>query len=885
MSSLWTNASSDRGRADGREVAGPETSRSGSGRGRPRRTIQRVLGGARSATAVEVLSVLVVVCAPLAVGAVHPQSIAVFASASAISLLVATARRPDAHLSWSLLAAPVVLTALPLLQLVPLPSGFQAWANHESYQLLLDVGAGASFRPWTLDFPGTVFELAKAAAGLAIFVVASQVASPSRRRRNLYVHAVAYAGVAALLVGIGHRIWSIPLVYGHFGGSRPFLNGPFVNPNHNAEFLELAAFAGLAASLGSRSRLQSIFWSGAAISCAAGAIATLSRGSLLALTVGILTFGVAMFLRTALPDPLGSPQAVRVPRSRRVLPWILAGVASLIVLALALGAIAVVERITREGLLRDTRLSLWRDSFNVLAAHPLGIGGGTFDRVYPVYRTFLTQRPVRFTHLENQPLQFLLEFGWVGFGAAVVTVLTMAWGLRVRAMGPSSIAIAAGLIAVLAHNLVDFGIDLLGISLPFAALLGTLAGRYRRPRPAADRRMSGIGIAVGVALLAIGSEAVAVPLILSARFKDFDAEIRGASTTGERRTLAVTAGMIHPVDYFYPLAEATASPLVPDASGRYAKLRTLNRALRLCPTCAEVHLEVARALWSLFRRKQALVEYRSASVLETDRFAGIVSEVWQNGHNPGDLETLAASDPKRLVDVCFYLLDVGAPAAALAMLQDPTAGDLPRVVIASIRGRAALLGNDLVGAEEFLTEAQKLSPGDSRISLYLSEALERNGQTDRSLQVLESALARFPGDVRAAQARLAILIRHQKWSMTEKAIEAFKQALQTAQMPTADAHIAAARIYQQQGRITDSLTEYQLASVQWPEDVNLLVEYAVAADRAGHIATAAHLLSEATNLNPTHQGAQALKQQIAARRREISSPPPPSFDQLQGGAR
>ena len=56
--------------------------------------------------------------------------------------------------------------------------------------------------------------------------------------------------------------------------------------------------------------------------------------------------------------------------------------------AAALGADQLVDRFKTDGGDRPTCASrLWRDSLRVLAAHPLGIGRGAFDRVFPVYRT------------------------------------------------------------------------------------------------------------------------------------------------------------------------------------------------------------------------------------------------------------------------------------------------------------------------------------------------------------------------------------------------------------------------------------------------------------------------------------------------------------------
>ena len=793
----------------------------------------------------------------------------------------------------TVLAAPLVFLALPLLQLIPLPVGLFSLANPGGFRLLEDVGATRAFMRWSLDWPATTVEALKAAACLSVFIVSSRTAgSSSRRASGLLVKAVACAGIASLLVGLGHRIFGVALVYGHFGEARPLLNGPFVNPNHNAEFLELGAFASLSLALGETSQHRRLSWSAAAICCGAGAIATISRGSLLALTAGSIVFATMARLSRSPAEPLGPPGGAgsgprRLP-SRSPLPWVLGGALALLALALAFGATAVVGRFRKDSPFADGRFGLWRDALRVLAVHPLGIGGGAFDRVYPVYRTLRTLQPVRFTHAENQPLQFLIEYGWPGsilaaLGiAAMLISLRSSAGTRARPRPISSLALAAGLMAVVVHNFVDFGMELLGVALPWYALLGTLVGRERRsgsasaPRGSAALRTSAPprtsaasrAFPLGVGGLAVLTTLLLVPSMYAPHFRDFDALIRRASTPDERRQLAVQAQGPHPTDYFYPLVEATSKGSFRGRDEWQEHLRLLNHALRLCGECADVHLEVARTLWSLARRKQAVVEYQAAIRIQPYLLSTVTEEIWRIGRDPIDLIGLAGGHSERTVLICAYLLDIGVPAAALTVLDGAEPGAVSEGDDAVLRGRAALRQGKPGEGETWLLRARSLLPTEPGIALYLGQALESNGKVDDALRTLEDSVARFPGDYESARARLEILTRHHRWSVIEDAIDVFKEALQKAQLPTTDAHLAAARIYVEQGRVTDSLREYQLASVQRPEDVALLIEYARTADRAGRTTTATQLLGEASTLSPGNPHARLLLQQIADRRRE-----------------
>jgi len=810
--------------------------------------------------------------APLAVGAAHRTSISILASMMGLSLIFGLiAEGPHGLPRPTVLAAPLVFLALPLLQLIPLPVGVFSWANRASFVLLKDVGATRAFMRWSLDWPATTVEALKAAACLSVFIVSSRTAASSSRRGSiLLVKAVALSGLASLLVGLGHRIFGVSLVYGHFGEPRPLLNGPFVNPNHNAELLELGAFASLSVALGQTTHYRRLSWSAASICCGAGAIATLSRGSLLALTAGSIVLVTMARLYRVPAEPLEPPGRASPgpwrPPSASPLAWVLGGTFALLALALAFGAMAVVGRFSRDSLFSDGRYGLWRDALRVVAVHPLGIGGGAFDRVYPVYRTFMTLHPVRFTHVENQSLQFLIEYGWPGaiVAALAITAMLLSFRPRARALPISSLALVAGLMAVVVHNFVDFGMELLGVALPWFAVLGTLVGWQRRSGLSAAPR----AFALGVGGLAVLTTLLLVPMTYTADLRDFDGMIRRASTPEERRQLAVQAQGAHPIDYFYPLVEATGTGSFRGRDGVQGHLRLLNRALRLCGECADVHLEVARTLWGLARRKQAGVEYQIAIKIQPYLLSSVTEEIWRNGRNPLDLIELAGGRPERTVQIATYLLDIGAPAAALAVLDGAEPHAMSDGHDSLLRGRAALQHGKPRDAETWLVRAMSLLPTEPGIALYLAQALESNGKLDDAVRTLEASIAQFPGDYESARARLDLLTRHHRWSMIEDAIDVFKEALQKAQLPTTDAHLAAARIYLEQGRVTDSLREYQLASVQRPEDVALLIEYARTADRAGRTTTATQLLGEASALSPNNQDARLLLQQIADRRRE-----------------
>ena len=89
--------------------------------------------------------------------------------------------------------------------------------------------------------------------------------------------------------------------------------------------------------------------------------------------------------------------------------------------------------------------------------------------------------PLRFAFVENEPLQLLIDGGWVFFcsSAAAVGCRRLAHRTPLARRDKIEAALIAGLFAVLVHSLFDFGLETLGVLLPFAAVFGTVLGRAR----------------------------------------------------------------------------------------------------------------------------------------------------------------------------------------------------------------------------------------------------------------------------------------------------------------------------------------------------------------------------------------------------------------------
>jgi hypothetical protein len=381
-----------------------ETSAGAGGRS-PRRT-RGSRAGKRLADVGTALCSALVVVAPLAAGGVHDTAMLVLlvlaGVGGALFLAGLAVQRRTARVGFTIVV-PLAFLLVPLLQIIPLPMGIRSSVDPAGTTLLRD-NAIRELHSWplSLDPLATHVWVGRAALALVVFVVAHHLAS-GRTRRHLITRLVSIAGLGAVAIGFGHRMFGVAKLYGFLSSTaRTMLTGPFVNSNHTAEFLELAAFSCLACSFQKRSTLNRIGWSIGAAMCAVGAIATMSRGALLAFAAATPLFVLLLYLSRE-DTPEGRP--------RSALLWGPLLVAAIGVLVLVLGADALLERFRSGSAMSDVRFQLWRDGWKVLSAHPAGIGRGAFDRVFPAYRTLKTSLPIRFAFLENEPLQLLVDAG------------------------------------------------------------------------------------------------------------------------------------------------------------------------------------------------------------------------------------------------------------------------------------------------------------------------------------------------------------------------------------------------------------------------------------------------------------------------------------------
>jgi tetratricopeptide (TPR) repeat protein len=510
----------------------------------------------------------------------------------------------------------LVAAALTLLQAAPLgPIVVDALGGTTAERVLrsvVEVGVPDPYWALSADPPASAREAVNLVLCALVLVVAANLAGRQRHARWILV-GTAVLGLAEAALGAWSRMSGARDLLGLYASATTARGGfltTLVNGNHAAGLLNLATFVFLSLSIDTESRRQRLLFGAGALATAAGSIATLSRGG------GAILLALALALPLAI-RALRPGDSRRPPRTAvRVLELLLLAAVGLVVV---LGFEELLQQLGQGSLMPEqwrTKTGPWGPVLTLLRDHPLaGVGRGAFATAFAAYNDFAPD--FTFDYAENGLLQALADWGIVP-GLALAGVFAFLLGRLVlrSSRRPADMAAAFGVLAVAAQNLVDFSLEVPGVALPLAAVIGVLVRRTGpavQSSPRADRIRTVATLSV-LALLAL----VAVPVASWASRNDRrEAEARleaagqgslDAAAAAEATEARLRAEVrLHPVDTRLPWLGGRLAL----AQGRLERAEDLFRlSLVLFPGSLPAGLTIAALDAAAGRFEDAVTRYR-----------------------------------------------------------------------------------------------------------------------------------------------------------------------------------------------------------------------------------------------------------------------------------
>jgi hypothetical protein len=249
------------------------------------------------------------------------------------------------------------------------------------------------------------------------------------------------------------------------------------------------------------------------------------------------------------------------------------------------------------------RWTWWNESWDLFRADPWsGSGAGTFELARKPIRQD-TQAPIAPHEIG---LQALAETGIVGFVLLAGAVAAAAW-VVVRALRrldgerPAAVALAAALVAYLAHSLIDMGWEYLAATAPALLALGVLVSAGREPGERFEPRPLAAAATAAVALTVLAS--LALPWLAERKVEDaYEAFDRGDAVGAARA--ASDARDLNPLALEPLLVQALAAEV---AGADDAALRLYREAIDLQPRNGDTHFQLG--LYQLETLREPCVAY------------------------------------------------------------------------------------------------------------------------------------------------------------------------------------------------------------------------------------------------------------------------------------
>lgn len=805
-------------------------------------------------------ALLCVAVAPLALGAVHAQVMAVIAAFAHLALLlhVVDRRLAGRSLRFSWLGLPVVLgLGFTWFQLLPLPRLVRGLLSPEATRRVafvtepLPPALQELVRPvLSLDPPDTALAALRISSALCIFMV---LASRCQRRdgRQLAYRVLLAAALTLVVVTAAHKLLALDAIYGVWEPStQTLIVSPLINPNHAARVFGALGLMCLGRALYLRPRAEWLWFLAGALSSLAFMLLEQSYGAVLALLVGLVTLISFRARLGVIEKGRGEVSQLSPKKVAAVL---------LTCVGAALGFLVVISRalsLNSEAdgapLFQRSKLALYEPALEALLPFwRVGAGNNAFQ---PAFASSVQPgafwNDVTVSHPENVVLQVLFDHGVI---LGVVLMIAAGWvaaRLVLAAWSGVSLPAAPALLFLVFGELADFSLEVGFGALLAACLLGMCAAELGEEYEAklTPRRSAALVVVLLLAAAWFGSVAVTDP-----RFS-IDKRISLASSI-DRTTTAQRAVARHPSDAYYAYVLATSARIEREPDDA---LQWITRAMYLQPSFADAHIEAARVLWALGRVDQALLEYRLA--VTSGSRSSAVEELSRRPIPYARMRSVVEGNRQARDKLCYHL-QVRRPKSddLQSCLDDGAAAGDPDAAIAATR--AALARRDVSGARARIDTLLGGGTPDGNAAVALVQVV--TAEISR-LAAFEESAALLPKMTKPAallEWRVDTAIRLERFEEAQRDLETLRrQPGRKKDVIWLD--LRAARVAQATGDLANALTYLRRVLQRRPRDVGALVEAADACLELGLSAEAARYIERARAQQPSSKHVRELSARL-----------------------
>ncbi|MBP7432924.1 O-antigen ligase family protein [bacterium] len=490
-----------------------------------------------------------------------------------------------------------------VFQLVPLPLIVLKAISPKAHFFHLLEGSGA--RPLTMSVPDTVYSIMRVTV-LTLFsiIVARTVFLGKRKWKQILIDTIIYISSIVILISAALRIVNAQTwLYGTLRHPGFLIDPILINPNHAAAFFGISAILSLTSIYSHDFSRKKIFYGSLFFIHSIAVVATLSRGGILAFAASLIFF--LLIKRTESEKETGKAKLY------------LAGFSLIFALFVVFQTgYALLEKefdFEREGYFsKIEEMGTVRDYIGDFFL--TGSGLGSFSKVYSYYQNDPERK---FTELENEPVQFMLENG-AFFGLFIFTFLV--W---IILKGRKDVKRNSGFISVFVfiflHNTIDFNLHNFSTLFPLIAIVAMTV----QPIELSGRKRA------GVIFFCIAASLSLLVMTLSES---------GRKTAGYSENFSYDELVYnYPADYSVPMGKAIEKLNSPqkEESGIAGKYATA--AMLKAPQYYFTHYLAGNYMLRLGSIEQALVFYRKSIELSGGKYPVLLRKIY------GDLKSAGIS--------------------------------------------------------------------------------------------------------------------------------------------------------------------------------------------------------------------------------------------------